>query len=97
MPDPAAHLVDAVHFKALASRAGLARIRIQPREARAELRWPPGIEPKLKAIQRSAEARGAGIEVHGLDPFRLALIASDYAALREILAGVVAAFEPATA
>ena len=37
------HLVDAVLFKALAARAGLARIRIRPGAARAELRWPPGV------------------------------------------------------
>ncbi|HYO45946.1 MAG TPA: transcription-repair coupling factor [Gemmatimonadota bacterium] len=95
LPLPAAHLVDAVHFKVLATRAGLARIRIRPREARAELRWPAGIEPRLMAIQRSAEARGAGIEVQGLDPFRLALTAADYGALREVLAGIVGAFEAA--
>jgi transcription-repair coupling factor (superfamily II helicase) len=97
LPEAAAHLVDAVHFKTLASRAGLARIRIRPREARAELRWPPGVEPRLKAIQRSAEARGAAIEVQGLDPFRLGLVADDYAALREALAGIVVAFEGAAA
>jgi transcription-repair coupling factor (superfamily II helicase) len=95
LPPPAAHLLDAVHFKTLAARAGLARIRIRPSEARAELRWPPGIEPRLKAIQRSAEARGAEIEVQGLDPFRLALTAADYGALRETLAGIVGAFEVA--
>ena len=95
LPLPAAHLVDAVHFKSLAARAGLARIRIRPREARAELRWPAGIEPRLKAIQRSAEVRGAGIEVQGLDPFRLALTTADYGALREALAGIVGAFEAA--
>jgi transcription-repair coupling factor (superfamily II helicase) len=95
LPLPAAHLVDAVHFKILASRAGLARIRIRPREARAELRWPPGIEPRLNAIQRSAEVRGAGIEVQGLDPFRLALTAPDYDALRKALQGIVVAFETA--
>ncbi len=97
LPEPAAHLVDAVHFKALASRAGLARIRIRPREARAELRWPPGVEPRLNAIQRSAEVRGVGLEIQGLDPFRLSLQAADYAALREALAGIVGAFEAAAA
>ena len=44
-------------------------------------------------IQRSAEVRGARIEVQGLDPFRLALTAPDYEALREALAGIVVAFE----
>jgi hypothetical protein len=39
--------------------------------------------------------RGAGIEVQGLDPFRLAITAADYTALREALAGVVVAFEAA--
>ncbi|HET6362216.1 MAG TPA: hypothetical protein VFH11_09165, partial [Gemmatimonadota bacterium] len=63
----------------------------------AELRWPPGIEPRLNAIQRSAEVRGAGIEVQGLDPFRIALTASDYSALREALSGIVGAFEAAAA
>jgi transcription-repair coupling factor (superfamily II helicase) len=95
LPPPAAHLVDAVQFKALAARAGLARIRIRPGEARAELRWPAGIEPRLKAIQASADARGAGIEVESLDPFRLALTAADYAGLREALVGIVDAFETA--
>ena len=95
LPEPAAHLVDAVHFKVLASAAGLARIRIRPREARAELRWPPGVEPRLKAIQRSAEVRGVGLEIQGLDPFRLALNAADYGALREALQGIVVAFETA--
>ncbi|HET7693571.1 MAG TPA: transcription-repair coupling factor [Gemmatimonadota bacterium] len=97
LPEPAAHLVDAVRFKALAARAGLARIRIRPREARAELRWPPGIEPRLNAIQRSAEVRGVGLEIQGLDPFRLILKAADYAALREALESVVVAFEAAAA
>ncbi|CAN5766295.1 hypothetical protein BH20GEM1_BH20GEM1_19000 [soil metagenome] len=95
LPPAAAHLVDAVQFKALAARAGLARIRIRPGEARAELRWPAGIEPRLKAIQASADARGAGIEVESLDPFRLALTAADYAGLREALVGIVDAFETA--
>jgi transcription-repair coupling factor (superfamily II helicase) len=95
LPEPAAHLVDAVTFKVLAARAGLARIRIRPREARAELRWPPGIEPRLKAIQRSAEVRGVGLEIQGLDPFRLALAAADYDSLREALQGIVVAFETA--
>jgi transcription-repair coupling factor (superfamily II helicase) len=95
LPQPAAHLVDAVHFKALAARAGLARIRIRPREARAELRWPAGIEPRLKSMQRSAEARGTGIEIQGLDPFRLALTAADYGALREAVAEIVGAVEAA--
>jgi transcription-repair coupling factor (superfamily II helicase) len=97
LPEPAAHLVDAVRFKLMAARAGLARIRIQPRDARAELRWPPGVEPRLKAIQRSAEARGAKIEIRGLDPFRLALVAADYAALRDALDELVVAFESAAA
>src|SRR5687767_9668758 len=97
LPEPAAHLVDAVRFKALAARAGLARIRIRPREARAELRWPPGIEPRLNAIQRSAEVRGVGLEIHALDPFRLSLEAADYAALRDALESVVVAFEAAAA
>jgi transcription-repair coupling factor (superfamily II helicase) len=95
LPTPAAHLVDAVHFKVLAMRAGLARIRIRPREARADLRWPPGIEPRLKAIQRSAEIRGIALEIQGLDPFRLTLAADDYDALREALQGIVVAFETA--
>jgi transcription-repair coupling factor (superfamily II helicase) len=95
LPPPAAHLVDAVLFKALATRAGLARIRIRPGVARAELRWPAGVEPRLKAIQASADARGAGIEVESLDPFRLALTAADYAGLREALTGIVDAFETA--
>jgi transcription-repair coupling factor (superfamily II helicase) len=95
LPEPAAHLVDAVHFKVLAARAGLARIRIRPREASAELRWPPGIEPRLKAIQRSAEVRGVGLEIQGLDPFRLTLAAADYDSLREALQGIVVAFEAA--
>ncbi|HET9334126.1 MAG TPA: transcription-repair coupling factor [Gemmatimonadota bacterium] len=95
LPEPAAHLVDAVHFKVLAAAAGLARIRIRPREARAELRWPPGVEPRLKAIQRSAEVRGVGLEIQGLDPFRLTLTAAYYGALREALQGIVLAFEAA--
>ena len=95
LPEPAAHLVDAVRFKVLATRAGLARIRIRPREARAELRWPPGVEPRLNAIQRSAEVRGVGLEVQGLDPFRLTLEAADYEALREALTGIAVAFETA--
>jgi transcription-repair coupling factor (superfamily II helicase) len=93
LPEPAEHLVDAVHFKTLAARAGLARIRIRPREARAELRWPAGVEPRLKVIQARAAECGAQIEVQGLDPFRLALTATDYGALREALVEMVVAFE----
>ena len=95
LPEPAAHLVDAARFKILAERAGLARIRIRPRGASAELRWPPGVEPRLKAIQASAAESGAEIAVLGLDPFRLELTAADYPALREALAGIVGAFEAA--
>jgi len=95
LPEPAEHLVDAARFKALAARAGLARIRIRPREASAELRWPAGVEPRLKSLQRAAEARGAGFEVQGLDPFRLALTAADYDALRDAVAELVGAFAAA--
>ena len=72
------------------------RLELHP-EARAELRWPPGVEPRLKAIQRSADARGIALEVQGFDPFRLALTGSDYAGLREALDGIVGAFEAAAA
>jgi len=56
-----------------------------------------GIEPRLNAIQRSAEVRGVGLEIQGLDPFRLTLEAADYAALRDALESVVVAFEAAAA
>jgi transcription-repair coupling factor (superfamily II helicase) len=95
LPEPAAHLVDAARLKILAGRAGLARLRVRPREASAELRWPAGIEPRLKAIQASAAASGVELNVLGLDPFRLKLAAADYPALRDAVAGVVGAFEAA--
>ena len=54
-----------------------------------------GVEPRLKAIQRSAEVRGIGLDVQGFDPFRLSLTAADYDALRDALQGIVVAFETA--
>jgi transcription-repair coupling factor (superfamily II helicase) len=47
LPTPARHLLDAARLKALGARAGVARIRVRPREAEAELRWPAGIEPRF--------------------------------------------------
>jgi transcription-repair coupling factor (superfamily II helicase) len=54
LADPARHLCTAARFKVLGTAARLERLRLKPHRARAELRWPVGVEPRLKAIQAAA-------------------------------------------
>ena len=83
-PDPARHLCDAARLRALAARAGLARLRVSPRRSRAELRWGPGVEPRLRAIQGAADGK-VQVSVARADPLELTLTADTYAELREAL------------
>jgi transcription-repair coupling factor (superfamily II helicase) len=83
-PDPARHLCDAARLKALALRAGIARVRVSPRRARAELRWAPGVEPRLRAIQAAADGK-VEVAVGRVEPLELTLTANSYDELRETL------------
>ncbi len=83
-PDPARHLCDAARLRALAVRAGIARLRVSPRRARAELRWGPGVEPRLRAIQGAADGK-VQVAVGRVDPLELTLTANTYEELREAL------------
>ncbi|CAN5133992.1 transcription-repair coupling factor [soil metagenome] len=86
LPDPARHLVDAVGLKALGARARLARIRVRPRQGRAELRWPAGVEPRLKTIQAAAGDQ-VEVTIRQVDPLHIELTAPDEATLMAALAG----------
>ena len=83
-PDPARHLCDAARLRALALRAVIARVRVSPRRARAELRWAPGVEPRLRAIQDAAEEK-VQVAVGRVEPLELTLTADTYEDLREAL------------
>jgi transcription-repair coupling factor (superfamily II helicase) len=83
-PDPARHLCDAARLRALAARAGIARLRVSPRRSRAELRWRPGVEPRLRAIQGAADGK-IEVAVGRADPLELTLTADTYEELREAL------------
>ena len=76
LPEPARNLCAAVRLKALGARAGVARMRVRPDAGRAELRWPPGVEPKLGKIQSVA---GEDIEllVRRVEPLHLEFAAPD--------------------
>jgi transcription-repair coupling factor (superfamily II helicase) len=96
LPEPARHLLDATRFKALGARAGVARIRVRPRAAEAELRWPAGVEPKLKVIQAAAGERGVEVTVRRVEPLELVLVAGDYETLRGSLLVGLQAWSPAS-
>jgi transcription-repair coupling factor (superfamily II helicase) len=73
LPEPARHLLDAARVKAAGARAGVNRVRVRPRVPEAELRWPAGVEPRLKDIT----ARDVEVAVKRVDPLHLVLTARD--------------------
>ncbi|MFN2384228.1 MAG: transcription-repair coupling factor [Gemmatimonadota bacterium] len=94
LPPPAAHLCDAAHLKALAARARVARLRVRPQPARAELRWPAGVEPRLKALQAAAGAHAVVVTVRQADPLQLVFEAPDYETLVSALGDGLQAWSP---
>ncbi|HET9581482.1 MAG TPA: transcription-repair coupling factor [Gemmatimonadota bacterium] len=84
-PDPVRHLCDAARLRALATRAGIVRLRVSPRRGRAELRWAPGVEARLKAIQEAAADAEVRMTVGRVDPLELTLTAETYDVLSEAL------------
>jgi transcription-repair coupling factor (superfamily II helicase) len=101
LPDAARHLLDVARLKALGARAGVSRIRIRPRVAEAELRWPAGVEPRLKAVWEAASgtthSMGAPVTVtvRRVDPLHLALAATDHETLIAALVEGLQAWTPA--
>ncbi len=91
LPDPARHLLDAARVKALGARAGVARIRVRPRAAEAELRWPAGVEPRLKA---GVVFEGVDVTVRRVEPLHLALAARDHETLIAALLEGLQAWTP---
>ncbi len=94
LPEPASHLCRAARLKALGARARLARLRVRPGEARAELRWPTGVEPKLKAIHEAAGERDVTVTVRNVDPLHLELVADDATTLFSALSAGLQAWSP---
>ncbi|MGH7550992.1 MAG: transcription-repair coupling factor [Gemmatimonadota bacterium] len=93
LPDPARHLCDATRLKALATRARVARLRVSPRKTCAELRWPPGVEPRLRAIQAAADD-AVRVAVGRVDPLEITLSAESYPDLRTALFDGLRAWVP---
>jgi transcription-repair coupling factor (superfamily II helicase) len=93
LPDPARHLCTAARFKALGTATRLERLRLKPHRARAELRWPVGVEPRLKAI-RAAAGELVELTVQRVDPLHLVLAAPDYPTLLEVLEAGLRAWVP---
>ncbi|HUP19760.1 MAG TPA: transcription-repair coupling factor [Gemmatimonadota bacterium] len=91
LPEPAAHLLEAARLKALGAAAGLARLRVRPKEAAAELRWRNDAEPRLKAIHATADAGGVEVEVRAARPVHLRLTAADLPALSAALDRILTA------
>jgi len=90
LPEPARHLLDAARVKALGTRAGVARIRVRPRVGQAELRWPQGVEPRLKDTT-SGEVE---VTVRRVDPLHLVLAARDHETLVAALLEGLQAWAP---
>jgi transcription-repair coupling factor (superfamily II helicase) len=91
LPEPARHLLDAARIKALGARAGVSRIRVRPKGPEAELRWPAGVEPRLKALH----ADGVEVAVRRVDPLHLVLTAGDHESLIAALVEGLQAWSPA--
>lgn len=95
LPEPARHLIEAATLKALGTAARVARIRVRPGRGRAELRWPAGVNPRLKTIQDAAGGN-ATIGVRQVDPLHLEVAAPDAVSLHSALAaGLQALASPA--
>ena len=94
LPGAAAHLLEAARLKALGARSRMSRMRIDPAGARAELRWPVGVEPRLKSIQEAAGDRAVEVAVRQVDPLHLVLEAPDYDALVTALVEGLFAWSP---
>ncbi|MDX1660670.1 MAG: transcription-repair coupling factor, partial [Gemmatimonadota bacterium] len=94
LPEAAAHLLEAARLKALGTRARLSRLRVDPEAGTAELSWPRGVEPKLKAIQDAAGERDVEMRVKRVDPLRLGLVAPGWQRLREALVDGLRAWAP---
>jgi len=94
LPDPAWHLVVAARLKALGTAVRLARLRVKPASGEAELRWPAGVEPRLKAIQTAAGERDVEVTVRQVDPLHLRLVASNGATLLATLEEGLRAWSP---
>jgi transcription-repair coupling factor (superfamily II helicase) len=93
LPGPAGHLCAAARFKVLGTSARLERLRLKPHDATAELRWPVGVEPRLKAIQAAA-GELVELTVQRVDPLHLVLAAPDYPTLMEVLEAGLRAWVP---